>query len=143
MQTFLPYSSFVDSAGILDYKRLGKQRVEVKQLLLALGKPVGEHLPKPTNSGWTNHPAVRMWRGYEAGLALYGIAICKEWRASGYNDTLLPQFEAIANYAKIVLPPWLGMPEFHQAHQSNLKRKDPVFYAHFNVPNNLEYIWPC
>jgi len=33
MQTFLPYSDFYKSISILDNKRLGKQRVEAKQIL--------------------------------------------------------------------------------------------------------------
>ena len=33
MQTFLPYADFAQSAKVLDMKRLGKQRVEVLQLL--------------------------------------------------------------------------------------------------------------
>ena len=33
MQTFLPYRDFYQSAKVLDQKRLGKQRVEVLQLL--------------------------------------------------------------------------------------------------------------
>lgn len=33
MQTFLPYANFEASAKVLDYKRLGKQRVEAKQIL--------------------------------------------------------------------------------------------------------------
>lgn len=47
MQTFLPYPSFVESAKCLDRQRLGKQRVEVLQLLKALLVP---------GSGWGNHP---------------------------------------------------------------------------------------
>ena len=49
MQTFLPYPDFVASARCLDRRRLGKQRVEVLQLLRALLVP---------GSGWANHPAV-------------------------------------------------------------------------------------
>ena len=33
MQTFLPHSSFKDTFKVLDYKRLGKQRVEAHQIL--------------------------------------------------------------------------------------------------------------
>ena len=33
MQTFLPYSDFIKTARCLDYKRLGKQRVEAKRIL--------------------------------------------------------------------------------------------------------------
>ena len=50
MQTFLPYSSFTQSAQALDYRRLGKQRVEAKQLILALTQP---------KYGWKNHPAAK------------------------------------------------------------------------------------
>ena len=58
MQTFLPYTDFIKSAKCLDYKRLGKQRVEAKQILNIL-------LGETTKAGWTNHPAVLMWSGYE------------------------------------------------------------------------------
>jgi Pyrimidine dimer DNA glycosylase len=33
MHTFLPYPSFEETASILDYRRLGKQRVEGFQIL--------------------------------------------------------------------------------------------------------------
>jgi hypothetical protein len=36
MQTFLPYNDFVKSARVLDYKRLGKQRVEGMQIINAI-----------------------------------------------------------------------------------------------------------
>jgi len=57
MQTFMPYGSQYDqTAKCLDVKRLGKQRVETYQILKAL---LGE------SKGWRNHPATRMWEGYE------------------------------------------------------------------------------
>lgn len=70
MQTFLPYPDITLSAAVLDYKRLGKQRVEAMQILNALAG---------LKRGWTNHPAVRMWRGYEDGLAAYHDACISEW----------------------------------------------------------------
>lgn len=36
MQTFLPYEDYEESAKSLDYRRLGKQRVETYQLLKVL-----------------------------------------------------------------------------------------------------------
>ena len=33
MQTFLPYSNFQKSAEVLDWRRLGKQRVEGMQII--------------------------------------------------------------------------------------------------------------
>ena len=70
MQTFLPYRNFQKTAKSLDRQRLGKQRVEAWQILQAI-----------TNQdyGWQNHPAVKMWRGYETALSEYGIDVCKEW----------------------------------------------------------------
>jgi hypothetical protein len=74
MQTFLPYESYAASAEVLDNKRLGKQRVEVLQLLKALA---GE------SKGWVNHPAAKMWRGREFWLSIYGICVCDEWLSRG------------------------------------------------------------
>jgi hypothetical protein len=39
MQTFLPLPDFIESAKVLDYKRLGKQRVEAWQILKAILNP--------------------------------------------------------------------------------------------------------
>ena len=36
MQTFLPYKSFEESAKVLDWRRLGKQRVEGMQIINAI-----------------------------------------------------------------------------------------------------------
>ena len=41
MQTFLPYDSFEESASVLDWKRLGKQRVEAMQIVNAIEKQTG------------------------------------------------------------------------------------------------------
>lgn len=142
MQTFLPYADYAESARVLDYRRLGKQRVETFQLLNALdGK----------TKGWVNHPAALMWRGYEASLALYGVIVCKEWKRRGYKDTmherlrdLWEQHRASSEHGYTVDPPWLGNAEFHLSHQSNLIRKDREFYAPLfpGVPEDLPYIWP-
>ena len=58
MQTFVPYPDLHDSAAVLDYRRLGKQRVEAYQIIRA-----ALHLSK----GWGNHPATRMWANNLAG----------------------------------------------------------------------------
>jgi hypothetical protein len=41
-------------------------------------------------------------------------------------------------------PFWLGDPEFHMSHQSNLVRKDSGHYGKIflGVPDNMEYVWP-
>ena len=78
MQTFLPYPGFLASAGALDQKRLGKQRVETVQVLRGLTVPT---------YGWRHHPAVKMWIGYEEALVRYGLDICAVWTATGRADT--------------------------------------------------------
>lgn len=136
MQTFLPYPDFTRSAQCLDRQRLGKQRVEVIQLLKALLVP---------GSGWANHPAAKMWRGYEKCLGIYGTYICGEWIRRGYKDTCdrkIGQF--IPSFNNALAPLWLGDPAFHASHRSNLLRKDPVHYGQFgwSESNDLPYVWP-
>ncbi len=129
MQTFLPYPDFNKSMKVLDYRRLGKQRVEAMQIHNALtGK----------SDGWKNHPATKMWKGYENALAEYmNVAIC-EWINRGYKNTM-----KIYQVDSYILPNWFGNPVFHLSHQSNLLRKQPEHYAkYFNVPNDIPYYWP-
>jgi len=147
MQTFLPLPSYADSASVLDNKRLGKQRLECKQILLALGVPVGEHVPG--KRGWKNHPAVVMWRGHEVQLAIYAQYICTEWRIRGFKDTLRAQFVAVEDALRFKdysddVPEWLEDENFHASHRSNLLRKDPVYYGQFEwvEPVDLPYVWP-
>lgn len=80
MQTFLPYGTDMRrNAACLDRQRLGKQRVEAYQILRTL---LGE------SAGWANHPATRMWRGYEDILACYTLTMCERWTDLGYQDTV-------------------------------------------------------
>lgn len=144
MQTFLPYESYHESALVLDDRRLGKQRVECKQILIALGVPIGVHAPNPL-SAWRHHPATLMWRGYEYSLLKYSLAICAEWRIREFQDTLWPQFKlAIKSVPDTGRPAWLGDQRLHLSHKSNLLRKYPVYYKqfHWSVSDDLAYFWP-
>lgn len=142
MQTFVPHGAFFKyNAEVLDYKRLGKQRVEAWQILQTL---------RGESKGWANHPAVKMWAGYEPALALYGAVMCNEWKKRGYVDNMLPRFvDALNEYLDnptitLTMPPWLYNDELVISHRSNLIRKDDDFYGPLwpDVPNNLEYVWP-
>ena len=138
MQTFLPHPDFWASARVLDWRRLGKQRVETLQLLKALA---GE------TRGWSNHPAAKMWRGHERSLITYGAAICITWIGMGYRDTCLNKIRAFWGRfpgSSEDPPEWVGNEDFHLRHQSNLIRKDAAFYAPLfpGVPSDLEYLWP-
>lgn len=133
MQTFLPYPDFVKSLECLDYKRLGKQRVEAGQILDALTIKKSSH--------WKYHPAVKMWNGYFDALASYHDCAIRIWIARGYNNTM-----GFRSYpaSKVTMPEWIGNSEFHLSHQSNLVRKDAVHYRKYfpHVPDNLPYVWP-
>jgi len=178
MQTFLPYPDFNKSARVLDDKRLGKQRVECLQILQTLAKGpyqsretiLGDwkscskdefdSLPKinTRRTPWYNHPAVRMWKGWECTLTEYAIIICTHWVNRGYKDTCIGKIRHV-HYGTPVkchsvverqqghneyYTPWLYNPDFHAAHRSNLLRKDPTHYSQFGwtEPHNLPYIWP-
>jgi Pyrimidine dimer DNA glycosylase len=150
MQTFLPYSAFADSAHVLDTRRLGKQRVEVIQVLRALTVP---------GYGWRHHPAAAMWAGYEEALVRYGLDICAAWCEAGNADTcaatLVEDLTRTIGQVSVrtqpdlatagELPPWLGDPAFHRSHQSALVRKDPAHYRRFfpDVRDDLPYVWPA
>jgi hypothetical protein len=138
MQTFLPYDDFEKSALCLDYRRLGKQRVEAWQIYNTL---VGN------STGWRNHPAVKMWAGYEDALLLYGLVMCSVWKSRGYKDTLWEKFNAeIVKRAPvtIVYPSWFGNPAFHDSHKSNLMRKNKEYYSLYfgDFVDDLPYMWP-
>lgn len=135
MQTFVPEDTPSRCAQVLDYRRLGKQRVEVLQLLntnLGLSKV-----------GWVNHPCAKMWRGHEAGLASYGLAMCEEWIRRGYKDTCTEKITALITPDPYDLPEWWGREDIVTSHRSNLIRKYEEFYRPLwpSVPPNLEYIW--
>lgn len=141
MQTFLPYPSFTATAKCLDYRRLGKQRVETIQILNAL---------LYSSSGWRNHPVMNMWKGCEVLLCHYGLTITSEWISRGYNDNCFNILSHILNeqpsYKKtnIIVPRWFGNYDFHASHRSNLLKKDIIYYSQFgwNEPSDLPYIWP-
>lgn len=138
MQTFVPCASATECAQALDWRRLNKQITETIQILNAL---------TGASSGWSNHPAVQMWRGHEQALAVYGLLMVGEWRNRGYTSHV----ESAAKLESwVVKLPHTGWPEWWQredvmrSHQSNLVRKDPGHYRpQFpDVADDLPYVWP-
>jgi Pyrimidine dimer DNA glycosylase len=148
VQTFLPYADFERSARALDPARLGKQRVETLQVVRALTVP---------GYGWSSHPAVLMWKGFEEALGRYGLTCCEIWSQRGFADTCAVTISADLRAAGVstvrtqqelagagALPPWLGDPALHLSHRSALVRKDPDHYRSVfgDVPDDLPYVWP-
>lgn len=138
MQTFLtshdpdPVIAFVETARHLDYRRLGKQRVEALQILNTLqGK----------SNGWANHPAVRMWADYVPMLERYMNAMILEWQLRGYKNTM--ELRALSDAPPPVRPAWMTK-DLVLSHRSNLLRKEPHYYRIFwpELPDNIPYVWP-
>lgn len=127
----MAYPSFKKSAECLDYKRLGNQRNEANHII---------KIHEGKKSKWVHHPAVKMWEGYIDALKLYYNAILSEWIKRGYKNNMT--FYEV-NKSNIKYPPWFGRKDFHDAHKSNLLRKNKEYYSKFNwdVPDNLPYKW--
>ena len=136
MQTFLPYESFKESAQVLDYRRLGKQRVEGMQIINAI--------ENPNPQGWKNHPIVIMWTPYVTALKHYTNVMIREWISQGYNNNMeLYDVDDLINDDVVDFPYWLGKKSFHSSHRANLLRKDYEFYSQYGWKENPEspYVW--
>ncbi len=136
VNTFLPHADFVQTAKTLDNKRLGKQRVEAKQIINILSV-------KNYAGGWANHPAVNMWRGYLPALKLYYNTVVREWIARGFVNRM----PILHVPPKPAMPWFVGNATFHASHMASLLRKNPAHYAKFfTVPDKFKkysYVWPA
>ena len=136
MQTFLPYKHFQSTAECLDYKRLGKQRVEALQIHNIVSG-------KRTTGGWLNHPAVTMWKGYSDALAIYHNVMIQEWTRRGYNNNM-PYIQLEQPEYIVELPDWLGDIRLLSSHKGILLRIDFDFISQYqrNEDPTMVYIWP-
>ena len=139
MQTFLPYPNYIRSVRTLDYKRLGKQRVEAMQIINILEG-------KQTSAGWKNHPAVKMWEGYLDSLKYYANCCIDEWVKRGYKNTMA-KYDNPDNGILYEDPWWIGNADFHRAMRARLIEKDRDFYLTKFAKkdegfNDGKYFWP-
>lgn len=104
VNTFILCSDLRESFKLLDNRRLGKQRVEAKQIIdvLLLYDQINndcttqEQLIDLAKSnilfenvkGWKNHPATKMWIGHTNALKAYFNLCVKEWISRGKNNTM-------------------------------------------------------
>jgi hypothetical protein len=130
VNTFLTSWDLDECARSLDYKRLGKQRVEAYQIWRAINGHT---------KGWRNHPASRSWEGYSCALAMYTNAMIKEWVRRGYNNTM----KFLPRCRNPKFPWWWGLEDVRLSHCASLNRKNPDFY-HFELGEYVDngYVWP-
>lgn len=146
MQTFLPYPSFTQSAHVLDKKRGWKQVVETAQIINVLeGK----------KTAWINHPAVKMWVGYENALKLYFNDFLYVTQYKHNINTKYKTFdlEIVQDEKhpwmfspKPEMPWWIGDVNFHRGMRARLIEKDRNFYLPLFPEdegfNDGKYFWP-
>jgi hypothetical protein len=125
----------------LDYRRLGKQRVEAYQIINIISGNTGGKTQK-----FGNHPAVMMWTDYVEALKLYCNCMIIEWIHRGYQNNMIlydvdPQ--------KVEIPWFVNYQPFILSHIASLLRKDETFYSRVFVLRDDEkifldhgYIWP-
>jgi hypothetical protein len=144
MQTFLPFPDVSLSLHTLDFKRLGKQRVEASQIM--------DILVFDEDSAWKNHPAVKMWEGYEEALIHYYNESLRIFEHYGGTNNKLEPYEEM-QFSDMEFPWWWGNEAFHLSHLLNLYRKAPEIYytymtqqaselANEHHPTGFTYIWP-
>lgn len=134
MMTFIIMADFILNAALLDDQRLGKQRVEAKQIVdIIEGK----------KKAWSNHPIVLAWTPFLIGLKYYTNCIISEWinRGRVNNMELYPDLPDM-----IPIPWWAQWDRLIQSHRAMLLRKDPFYYKNkFTCEseyNQYGYIWP-
>lgn len=158
VNTFIVSTSLEECARLLDFKRLGKQRVEAKEIIDCLEKKI---------KGWKNHPAVKMWENNIDALKLYYNAMVIEWTKRGFNNNMELydlKFEDASFWistmnegvttmtqtpGKIQFPYFFGWKPIIYSHRASLIRKDPTFYTKLFLPDpDLDpyllrgYVWP-
>jgi hypothetical protein len=135
VNTFIPYADFKKCAKVLDNQRLGKQRVEAKQILNILTDAT-------QTRGWRNHPVVKMWEGHAKALMLYYNEIVLEWISRGFQNNM-PLYVI---RGKVKMPWFIGNHSVHLSHQANLIRKNIKYAQRFKTvpPEYIKYtyIWP-
>lgn len=160
VNTFVVSKSLPECAALLDYRRLGKQRVEAYQIIKAL---------EEGTSSWLNHPACRMWKDHVEPLKLYYNYMVREWETRGYTNNM-PLYDLQEDEFRFVkshfdglktiidvpedavpektFPWWFGWEPFLSSHRASLVRKSPDFYGPLFLKPDIEpylacgYIWP-
>lgn len=162
---FIIVPDIYQTAKLLDNKRLGKQRVEAKQIIDILEDY--DRTGQFNKKAWSNHPAVKSWIGFTNQLKVYFNIIVREWINRGFNNTMqLYQIDEnlfniipcnfdgkkatydTTKFNKYSFPYWVSFPPFYMSHQAALCRKDPKHYKVLIKPElypfiDNGYLWPC
>lgn len=140
------------TAEILRNRELEEQQLHVRLILDVIHETIGNI------AVWEKHPVVRLWRGYEAQLAAYGLVMCDEWESRGHEPlshgkmrtAIAWHLDTAASVEDFVMekPPWMEDREIFGmlmlSHQSLLVHKAPKHYRKYFpdvTPSTTPY-WP-
>lgn len=161
VNTFVVDSDLARNASLLDTKRLGKQRIEAKEIIDILESLDRGVIPK--KKGWMNHPATKMWYGYTNALKVYYNYILTEFKKRSDHNTMQYYDIDVSLYyvnpyigngnfkfpfTEYSFPPWFAFPPFILAQRASLIRKSPEIYNDiFNCEEiqpylQYGYLWP-
>lgn len=138
MQVFIPYSSPLSCAEVLDARRLNKQIIECGQILKAIS---GE------SSAWANHPCVLMYKKHKKWLDYYKKSLeCYK----SYKDLIgidadeaehdLALAEEWSDKAEKITPPFMTHTLCIQ-HRRRLYTKSPQMYPDFEIYGTSDQNW--
>lgn len=146
MITWMTKSTFSATSRDLDKARL---KLQMKQVCTAFDILTGLKPDHPR----AEHPAVKMWSGYEYALGVYGMMLGMEWSFHrGFAEAeefwyLYRGIKEVKKTDKTFIyepPPWLGDTAVMASHRSNLARRDAVTYGKkWKIcPPDMPYVWP-
>lgn len=98
----------------LDNARLGKQRLEAKQII--------DNLETVSTKGFSKHPATLMWEGYTPALKYYFNCIVDEWISRGMKNEM-KKYALDGKEEDIIFPWWFKNKQVQLSHVYSLYRK--------------------
>lgn len=119
VNTFILTNSPKKCVVLLDYRRLGKQRIEAKQIIDVIEKG---------NGGWSNHPVTKMWKDNIIGLKYYFNCCVDEWISRGYKNTM-EKYEIEFTEESDILPWFYYNKQTQESFKASLLRKDTKYYT--------------
>lgn len=126
MQVFI-IGSPLETAQVLDKRRLNKQIIECKQILAAI---------QGDSKAWFNHPIVHMYKNHEKWLRVY-MWILSEWNAKKSDLLLLMHMNDWAEKNK----PEFLTDEYYTQMKRRLYTKDKNYYNMWGELEETDVNW--
>ena len=121
VNTFLLCKSFVESAKLLDSRRLNKQCTEAKQIINALEQMQSKSMDDK-KLGFTKHPALLQWKDHVDALKYY-YNVHREEALEREIKISTPAYTFTCPVEEIKMPWFVDCPHFWYSHCAALYLK--------------------